>query len=152
MKAKRSEMLKQRQTEVKERKKKENAAAAAAKNTNVVTVIDQTYLEDKWTAPDQKTSEMLAHQIKEFRLNEEQTRAFSIVAQHATKPSGEQLKMYLGGIAGTGKSQVIKALIALFEAREETYRFICLAPTGAAAALIGGSTYHSALGFVRPNS
>ena len=49
-------------------------------------------------------------------------------------------------MAGTGKSQVIKALMELFKRREEEYRFQCMAPTGTAAALIGGSTYHSVLG------
>jgi hypothetical protein len=54
--------------------------------------------------------------------------------------------MYLGGMAGTGKSQVIKALIAFFHMRNESHRIIVIAPTGNAAALIGGSTYHSVLG------
>ena len=56
---------------------------------------------------------------------------------------------WLSGMAGTGKSQVIKALTDWFSQREESYRFICLAPTGAAAVLIGGSTYHSMLGLGR---
>ncbi|RPD52127.1 hypothetical protein L227DRAFT_465649, partial [Lentinus tigrinus ALCF2SS1-6] len=43
--------------------------------------------------------------------------------------------------------QVIKALTHFFAKRKESYRFMCLAPTGSAAALIGGSTYHSMLGF-----
>lgn len=60
-------------------------------------------------------------------------------------PQSEQLKMYLGGMAGTGKSQVIKAMIQFFEQRQESYKFLIMAPTGAAAALIGGSTYHSML-------
>lgn len=50
-------------------------------------------------------------------------------------------------MAGTGKSQVIKALIHFFEKRKEGYRFMCIVPTGTAASLIGGSTYHSMLGF-----
>jgi hypothetical protein len=54
--------------------------------------------------------------------------------------------MYLGGMGGTGKSQVIKAVVAFFEERNESHRFIILAPTGSAAALLNGSTYHSALG------
>lgn len=53
--------------------------------------------------------------------------------------------MYLGGMAGTGKSQVIKALSFFFAERHESFRFICIAPTGAAASLIQGSTYHSML-------
>lgn len=49
-------------------------------------------------------------------------------------------------MAGTGKSQVIKALTAFFHERNEDYRLLCVAPTGSAAALINGSTYHSMLG------
>jgi len=57
-----------------------------------------------------------------------------------------QLKMYLGGMGGTGKSQVIKALIYFFEKHNESHRILILAPTGSAAALLNGSTYHSILG------
>ena len=49
--------------------------------------------------------------VKLFSLNKEQERALRIVANHAVKSNGEHLKIYLGGMAGTGKSQVIKALI-----------------------------------------
>ena len=41
---------------------------------------------------------------------------------------------------------MIKALSYFFAKWEESYRLICLASTDAAAALIGGSTYHSVLG------
>jgi hypothetical protein len=58
----------------------------------------------------------------------------------------------LGGMGGTGKSQVIKALIQLFRERNESHHFIILAPTGTAAALLGGSTYHSFLGICASNS
>jgi hypothetical protein len=54
--------------------------------------------------------------------------------------------MYLGGIGGTGKTQVIKALSSFFTARNEAHHFIIVAPTGTAAALLGGSTYHSMFG------
>src|SRR5580698_5163665 len=54
--------------------------------------------------------------------------------------------MYMGGMAGTGKTQVIKALMHFFAERKEEYSFLVLAPTGAAAALMNGSTYHSVLG------
>ena len=79
-------------------------------------------------------------------MNKEQERAFRIVANHAVSPQSEQLKMYLGGMGGTGKSQVIKALKQFFEQRQESYRFTILGPTGTSAALLGGSTYHSFLG------
>ena len=81
----------------------------------------------------------------QFTLNEEQERAFNIVAQHSVMENPEQLQMHLGGMGGTGKSQVIKALIHFFKDRQEAHRFIVLAPTGSAAALVDGSTYHSVL-------
>ena len=81
-----------------------------------------------------------------FCLNQEQGRAFRIVTNHACDPDSEQLKMYIGGMAGTGKSQVLRALSEFFSRRQELYRLLILAPTGSAAALLGGSTYHSALG------
>ncbi|TFK24314.1 hypothetical protein FA15DRAFT_680755 [Coprinopsis marcescibilis] len=51
-------------------------------------------------------------------------------------------------MGGTGKSRVIQALINFFNARKESHRFIVLAPTGTAAALLNGSTYHSVLGIL----
>jgi hypothetical protein len=84
--------------------------------------------------------------VSEFLLNTEQERAFRIIANHALTQRPEQLIMYIGGMAGTGKSQVIKTLTAFFERRDESHHFIFMAPTGTAAALVGGSTYHSILG------
>jgi len=43
-------------------------------------------------------------------------------------------------------SQVIMALIDFFKSRNESHRFVVLAPTGTAAALLHGLTYHSFLG------
>ena len=54
--------------------------------------------------------------------------------------------MCLAGMGGTGKTQVIKALICMFERRNESHRFIVVAPTGNAAASVGGTTYHSKFG------
>ena len=39
-------------------------------------------------------------------------------------------------MGGTGKTQVIKVLISMFDHRQENHRFIVLAPTGTAAALL----------------
>ena len=86
--------------------------------------------------------------IEDFTLNEEQERAFRIIANHSTLGAmTDPLRIYIGGMAGIGKSQVIKALIKFFEGRGKSYAFLILAPTGSAASLVGGSTYHSALGF-----
>ncbi|KAF9539142.1 hypothetical protein CPC08DRAFT_651261, partial [Agrocybe pediades] len=84
--------------------------------------------------------------VKMFSLNEEQERAFRIIVNHSSCAALEQLKMYLGGMGGTRKTQVIKALIELFKRKNQLHHFIVLGPTGTAAALLNGSMYHSALG------
>jgi hypothetical protein len=90
--------------------------------------------------------EIISNTIISFSLNEEKRRAFHIITNHASETCPEQLKMYLGGMGGTGKTQVIKALISMFDHRQENHRFIVLAPIGTAAALLNESTYHSILG------
>ena len=84
-----------------------------------------------------------------YSLNTEQFRAFRLVAEHVTSVNDEPMHMYLGGMGGTGKSRVIDALSYFFEERGERDRFLILAPTGSAASLLGGSTYHSVLGMGR---
>jgi len=115
-------------------------------NANNVQVVDQSYLLKSFKARLSETQMSIDKTVKTFRLNTEQERAFRIIANHAVTPQSEQLKMYLGGMGGTGKSQVIKALIDLFNQRNESHRFVVLGPTGTSAALLGGSTYHSFLG------
>jgi len=96
--------------------------------------------------PDQPGAiNVLESVVQKFKLNTEQERAFRIVANHATVNNPTQLKMYLGGMGGTGKSQVLKALVEFFKDRNESHRIIIIAPTGSAAALLNGSTYHSVL-------
>ena len=94
----------------------------------------------------EKEQNIIDSTVSDFSLNIDQERAFRIIANHASTEKPEQLLMYIGGMAGTGKSQVIKALTAFFERRNEFHRIIVMAPTGNAAALVGGSTYHSILG------
>ncbi|KAJ7589081.1 hypothetical protein C8J56DRAFT_785006 [Mycena floridula] len=89
----------------------------------------------------------------DLQHNEEQERAFRIVANHKTQSLSKQLSMVrvpgcvylIGGMGGTGKSQIIKALKHFFEKRGKGSRFAILAPTGTAAAGLNGSTYHSFL-------
>ena len=84
--------------------------------------------------------------IKEFTLNEEQTRAFSMIAEHSCTEKPSQLRMFLGGPGGTGKSQVINALHTFFQQKGQD-RCFCLASfTGVAAHNIKGTTLHAALG------
>jgi hypothetical protein len=79
-----------------------------------------------------------------FSLNTEQKRAFDIVVAHATATTPQApLKMYLGGMGGSGKSVVFKAIIDFFNRRNEEYRYMVVGPTGSISALLHGSTYHS---------
>ncbi|KAJ3483438.1 hypothetical protein NLI96_g6314 [Meripilus lineatus] len=87
----------------------------------------------------------------EYCLNEDQRRAYGLTCRDILYPTVDRLRLILTGMAGTGKSRVIKALIALLAARNESYRFVVMAPTGSAAALVNGSTYHSILAFGHDN-
>jgi PIF1-like helicase len=109
-----------------------------------VKIIDQGYLEKKCVSPDWQAE--MDSVAKLFHLNAEQERAFHIVANHSCHPTSEKLKMHIGGMGGTGKSQVLKALMEFFKCKKESHQFIIVAPTGSAAALLGGSTYHYMFG------
>ena len=111
-----------------------------------VKIVDKAYLTAKFKAKVDKEQNIIDGTVSDFALNTEQEGAFRIIANHASTQGPEQLKMYLGGMGGTRKSQVIKALIVFFERPNESHRIIVMAPTGNAAALVGGSTYHSILG------
>ena len=113
-------------------------------SANVVKVVDKSCLEKDFLI--EGVSELVDCTIMEFSLNREQEHAFRIVVNHASSPNHNQLQMYLGGMGGTGKLQVIKALSHFFSARKEAHQFVIVAPTGMAAALLGGSTYHSMFG------
>ena len=115
-----------------------------APNHDIVKVVDKSYLEKKFHK--EGASELVDSTVQEFSLNKEQEHAFCIIANHAISENPEQLRMYLGGMGGTGKTQVIKALSCFFKQRNEAHRFVIVAPTGTAAALLGGSTYHSMFG------
>ena len=120
-------------------------------NENNVKVVDQAYLTHDYKAKTAAAQQLIDKVVHFFRLNTDQERAFRIIANHASSPQDDQLKMYLAGMGGTGKSQVFKAVMKLFNARNEAHRYVILGPTGTSAALLGGSTYHSFLG-ISPNS
>jgi transcriptional regulator of acetoin/glycerol metabolism len=111
---------------------------------NIVKVIDKAYLQKKFHITQHVN--IIDTISQQYDLNEEQDRAFKIIANHVVLPNSEPLKMYMGGMGGTGKSRVIQAISNFFERRNEAYRFIIVAPTGTAAALLSGSIYHSVFG------
>jgi hypothetical protein len=111
--------------------KRETASA-----TDTVKIVDKSYLEKSFCADNANATQLIDLTVRTFSLNTEQERAFRIIANHAVSKNLEQLRMYLGGMGGTGKTQVIKALSAFFKGRNESHRFIIVAPTGTAAALV----------------
>jgi hypothetical protein len=124
-----------------------NKTSHNLENFAEVKIVDKSYLTAKFKAKVENDQNIINNTVSDFSLNnDEQDRSFHIIANHASTEKPGQLIMYIGGMAGTGKSQVIKALTAFFERRNESHRIIITAPTGTAAALIGGSTYHSVLG------
>ena len=111
-----------------------------------VRIVNQEFLSWHSTVqPYSSVRDIATVTLEQFVLNEDQTRAFQIVVNHVNSSSAEQLKLYIGGMAGTGKSRVLNAIQAFFGSRNESYRVLVLAPTGSSAALISGFTYHSAL-------
>lgn len=111
-----------------------------------VRLLDAAYFNKNFKAEQVEAQQLIDDAVTKFALNKEQERAFRIVANHAASPNAKQLKMYLGGMGGTGKSRVILSLIYFFNERKESHRFLVVAPTGTAAALLNGSTYHSVFG------
>ena len=121
----------------------------SSKLTNVVKPVDQVFLTQRGQnniLPD--TRELLDKALSKYTLNSEQERAFNIIATHAIGVNSPQLCIYIGGMAGTGKSQIIQCLTEFFALCQQNHRLIITAPTESAAALIGGSTYHSILGII----
>ena len=92
-----------------------NMTGCDKKSLSEVKIIDKTYLTAKFKAKVEKEQNIIDNTVSDFLLNSEQERAFRIIANHASTEKPEQLIMYIGGMAGTGKSQVIKALTAFFE-------------------------------------
>jgi len=115
-------------------------------NQNYVKIIDRSYLDKSFKAKLKAAQSQIDGVVKGFQLKTDQERAFRIVANHAVSPNPEQLKMYMGGMGGSGKSPVIKALMYFFKLRNESHCLAVLVSTGTAAALLNGSTYHSFLG------
>lgn len=74
--------------------------------------------------------------------NDEQLRAFRIIARHILS-GNDQLLMYIAGIGGAGKSHLIKAVIRLFEMLQRRSELLLGAFTGIAAVIINGYTMHA---------
>ncbi|KAF5319889.1 hypothetical protein D9611_011107 [Ephemerocybe angulata] len=116
------------------------------KVVNDARVLPGAYFLSEFELADADVQAQLTEAVTKYSLNEEQRRAFSIVARHSISVSPAPLLMYIGGMGGTGKTRVIDSLRYWFTIRSEANRMAVTAPTGAAASVVRGSTYHSYLG------
>jgi len=94
----------------------------------------------------------------QFSLNHKQRKAFMLVANTLSaeidnvalpadnKTIIHQLRMYVGGPGGSGKTRIVDALKYLFNQRGKLSWLQCSAPTGTAAKSIKGRTFYSLLG------
>eukprot|EP00732_Lithocolla_globosa_P000684 Lithocolla_globosa_v1_NODE_255_length_4802_cov_69.795660.p1 type:complete len:651 gc:universal NODE_255_length_4802_cov_69.795660:2633-4585(+) len=112
---------------------------------------DNDKLPEIYKGSDTKGYDQLMKEISDFfKLDTDQHLAFKIITTHAEKTGpkeevAEQLRMYVGGAAGTGKSQIINACVMFFELRGLRQTLRLAAPTGSASALIDGNTIDSLL-------
>jgi hypothetical protein len=86
----------------------------------------------------------------QYQLNTKQTLVTRALFDRILHPllintSKDQFLLYLGGVGGVGKTYLIKAFLFGLSIIEKQEVVLLTASTGAAAANIGGSTYHSAL-------
>ncbi len=91
----------------------EYAKAYLNQMQNLVQWKDINYLLKNYSKDQREIAELKTTITTTFSLNKEQERAFKIITNHATSNTSERLQMYLGGMAGTGKSQVLKAVTTI---------------------------------------
>lgn len=88
--------------------------------------------------------------VSEFPLNHKQKIVCRALFDRILRPVPinrveDQFLLYIGGVGGSGKTHLIKSFmfgLSIIQKRDEV---LLTASTGAAAANIGGATYHSAL-------
>ena len=99
---------------------------------------------------DMDLDEIAAEIISRYSLNRKQRYAFEIATKNVIKrernEETQQFLGYVGGPGGTGKSQVIKAIVAFHEEINIKGKLKMCAYTGTAAKHIGGSTTSTLFG------
>lgn len=121
---------------------------------------------DGWFGPDQRTQLTLGRTMSYreageisaglWTLNKHQALALHLplkfLDEQSQIPSGQpgkQIRQYIGGEGGTGKTQVLHALKDAFRIKGEGYAIEMTASSAIAASKIGGRTVHSAVGLRR---
>jgi DNA replication protein DnaC len=83
--------------------------------------------------------------LKTFNLNTLQSKAFDIIAQYSLQDNDNQLRMYIEGAGGTGKSHIIDALCYFFQLQNQEPCIRVASFTGVAFKKFRGMTLHSTL-------
>jgi ATP-dependent exoDNAse (exonuclease V) alpha subunit len=81
--------------------------------------------------------------LSAFSLNELQTAAYEQIARHSFTEKSYQLRMFMAGPGGTGKSWVVDAVRDFFRIQNQEYRLRLASYTGVASRHIHGMTLHS---------
>lgn len=97
------------------------------------------------TMPHVPSCDLIDQVANKWTLDENQRHAFNLITTHSCERSPRQMKLFLSGSAGSGKSRVIRALQDFFSMKGESRRLRLTAYTGIAASNINGVTLHSAL-------
>ena len=114
---------------------------------NVTDLLDSVHFDPVYTS--EMTHEEVMATVEdihtEFSLdqNKEQSRAFRITAEHFAFNTMKQMLLFITGIGGSGKSHVIKAIVALFKRCGCPQNLLLSAPTGSAVVLIDRYTIHA---------
>ena len=85
-------------------------------------------------------------------LYDDQIRALTLLVKAHLSPGPKPLLMMLNGIAGSGKSTVLKAFKYALEFTQSENQILIMAFTGTAAANVGGVTFNSVFGSLTRNS
>ena len=103
-----------------------------------------------YTCEDRDFDRIISQTIQQYSLNKKQEIAFKLIANNVVKrEKKEEVKQiipYIGGSGGTGKSQIIKAIISLHKELNISHKLRLCAFTGTAAKIIAGSTITSLFG------
>jgi hypothetical protein len=88
--------------------KNSGVSGKGSKSEDLVRLLPAEYFRKDFKTEKMESDRLIDDTVIRFSLNEEQERAFRIIANHVSSTATEQLRMHLGGMGGTGKSQVIK--------------------------------------------
>ena len=105
------------------------------------------------TCNDRDPSDIATEIMDRYQLNRKQRVAFKTAVTNVIKRENneqtDQIIAYIGGPGGTGKSQIIKAIVAFHVELKAKNKIRMTACTGTAAKHIGGSTVASLFNFGR---